>query len=86
MQMDRTMRSNYKSYYYSQSLLQSESSEGLSLQNARSLLKTQECTALCKRVLSTAALNKGRKGIRNADQALTVHGEHADLIVGSPSW
>ena len=29
---------------------------------------------------------KGRKGIRNADQALTVHGEHADRIVGSPSW
>ena len=31
-------------------------------------------------------VNKGRKGIRNADQALTVRGEHADRIVGSPSW
>ena len=31
-------------------------------------------------------VNKGRKGIRNADQVLTVHGEHADRIVGSPSW
>ena len=29
---------------------------------------------------------KGRKGIRNADQALTVRGEHADRIVGSPNW
>ena len=27
-----------------------------------------------------------QKGIRNADQALTVRGEHADRIVGSPSW
>ena len=32
------------------------------------------------------AVNKGRKGIRNADQAFTVRGEHADRIVGSPSW
>ena len=31
-------------------------------------------------------VNKGRKAIRNADQAHTVHGEHADRIVGSPSW
>ena len=31
-------------------------------------------------------VNKGRKGIRNADQALTVCGEHADRIAGSPSW
>ena len=31
-------------------------------------------------------VNKGRKGIKNADQALTVRGEHADRIVGSPSW
>ena len=31
-------------------------------------------------------VNKGRKGIRNADQALTVCGENADQIVGSPSW
>ena len=30
-------------------------------------------------------VNKGRKGIRNADQALTIRGEHADRIVGSPS-
>ena len=29
-------------------------------------------------------LNIGRKGIRNADQALTVRGEHADRIVGFP--
>ena len=31
-------------------------------------------------------VNKGRKCIRNANQALTVRGEHADRIVGSPSW
>ena len=31
-------------------------------------------------------VNKSRKGIRNADQALAVRGEHADRIVGSPSW
>ena len=31
-------------------------------------------------------VNKGRKGIRNADQALTVCGGHADQIAGSPSW
>ena len=31
-------------------------------------------------------VNKGRKGIRNADQALTVRREHVDRIVGSPSW
>ena len=31
-------------------------------------------------------VNKSRKGIINADQALTVRGEHADRIVGSPSW
>ena len=31
-------------------------------------------------------INKGRIGIRNADQALIVRGEHADRIVGSPSW
>ena len=31
-------------------------------------------------------VNKGRKGISNADQALTVRREHADRIVGSPSW
>ena len=31
-------------------------------------------------------VNKGRKGIRNADQVLTVRGEHADRIVGSPRW
>ena len=31
-------------------------------------------------------VNKGRKGIRNADHALTVRGEHADRIIGSPSW
>ena len=31
-------------------------------------------------------VNKGRKGIRNADQALTVRGEHADRIVASPRW
>ena len=31
-------------------------------------------------------VNKGRKYIKNADQALTVRGEHADRIVGSPSW
>ena len=31
-------------------------------------------------------VNKGRRGIRNAEQALTVRGEHADRIVGSPSW
>ena len=30
-------------------------------------------------------VNKGREGIRNADQTLTVRGEHADRIVGSPS-
>ena len=35
---------------------------------------------------SALPVNKGRKGIRNADQALTVRGEHADRIVGSPSW
>ena len=29
---------------------------------------------------------KQNKSIKNADQALTVCGEHADLIVGSPSW
>ena len=29
---------------------------------------------------------KAKKSIRNADQALTVCGEHADWIVGSPSW
>ena len=29
---------------------------------------------------------KGRKGIRNADQALTVRGERADQIVSSPRW
>ena len=34
----------------------------------------------------TIPVNKGRKGIRNANQALTVHGEHADQIVGSPRW
>ena len=27
-----------------------------------------------------------QKGIRNADQALTVRGDHADRIVGSPCW
>ena len=27
-----------------------------------------------------------RKGIRNADQALSVRGEHADRIVDPPSW
>ena len=31
-------------------------------------------------------VSKDRKGIRNADQALTVCGENADRIVGSPSW
>ena len=31
-------------------------------------------------------VNKGRKGIRNADQALTVRREHADRIEGSPIW
>ena len=31
-------------------------------------------------------VNKGRKGIRNANQALTVRREHADRIIGSPSW
>ena len=31
-------------------------------------------------------VNKGRKGIRNADQALTVLGELAGRIVGSPIW
>ena len=31
-------------------------------------------------------VNKGRKGIRNADQTLTARGERADRIVGSPSW
>ena len=31
-------------------------------------------------------VNKGRRGIRNADQALTVRGGHADRIAGSPSW
>ena len=30
--------------------------------------------------------SKAEKSIRNADQALTVRGEHADRIVGSPSW
>ena len=30
-------------------------------------------------------VNKGRKCIRNADQALTVRVEHADWIVGSPN-
>ena len=29
---------------------------------------------------------KKQNKIRNADQALTVRGEHADRIVGSPSW
>ena len=31
-------------------------------------------------------VNKGRKGIRNADQTLSARGERADRIVGSPSW
>ena len=30
-------------------------------------------------------VNKRKKSIRNADQALTVRGEHADRIVGSPA-
>ena len=34
----------------------------------------------------TDTVNKGRKGIRNDDQALTVRGKHADQTVGSPSW
>ena len=29
---------------------------------------------------------KGRQGTRNADQTLTVRGEHADRIVGSSRW
>ena len=29
---------------------------------------------------------KATKSIRNAGQALTNRGEHADRIVGSPSW
>ena len=34
----------------------------------------------------TRKKKEGRKGIRNADQALSVRREHADRIVGSPSW
>ena len=34
----------------------------------------------------TDTRKQSRKGIRNADQALTVRGEHADRIIGSPSW
>ena len=36
--------------------------------------------------MTDTGVNKGRKGIRNGDQAPTVRGEHADRIVGSPSW
>ena len=35
---------------------------------------------------SQIPVNKGRKGIRNANQALAVREEHADQIVGSPNW
>ena len=49
------------------------------------------CSAFVGGTVSTWArwripVNKGIKGIRNADQALTVRGEHADRTVGSPSW
>ena len=38
------------------------------------------------KMTDTRKQKEKKKSIRNADQALTVRGEHADRIAGSPSW
>ena len=64
---------------------------GLYIYRSRPVGVAQSSHAFVGGTVSTRArwripINKGRKGIRNADQALTVRGEHADRIAGSPSW